>query len=429
MVTLFNRESRHAEPVDTASRSVPVTPGIDRVVTERLVQPLFQPIVHLDSTEVVAYEALTRGPADTALERPDALFAAARAAGLAWELDTIARIAAFRAVLDAHLHPSVSVFVNADPSSVGAPVPSDLVPTMAEALMRLRVFLDVSEQALGTSPAATLVGIERARAANWGISLDNVGLTADSLALMPFARPDVVKVDVSLLHGDGHHRAPRVLGAVTAHRERTGAVTLAAGIESREHLRTARALGATYGQGYLFGRPEPMARRTRHAPVHPLPLIRTLPPAAADETPFQVATDSGPAAPAARAVVEALAADLEQRAVLEQDPPVFLACLPDQRLMSGGPLAYLQVVGRGASFAGAVCGDPPLHPVPGAHIQALASDDPLRSEWTTILIGPHQAVLLTARGAEADRSLAYRLTYDRAVVVRAARILMQRITR
>ena len=421
MATLFRRGGH--EPPQVPEAGIPV----DRIVAERLVTAHFQPIVHLDTREVVAFEALARGPAGTVLERPDALFAAAASAGLAWELDTIVRVAAFRAALDADLHPSMSLFVNADPASVGRPVPPELVGTLAEALSRLRVFLDISERALGSSPAATLIGIERARSTGWGISLDNVGLTADSLALMPFARPDVVKVDVSLLHGDGHQRAPRVLGAVTAHRERTGAVTLAAGIETAEHVRTARALGATYGQGFLFGRPEPLPKRTRN-PVHPLPLIDSLPPVEADDTPFRVASAHGRAAPAPRAVIEALADDLEQRAALDQDPPVFLACLPAQHMMSGGPLAFLEVIARSASFAAALCADPPRHLPPGALIHALDGADPLRAEWVTIVIDPHRAVLLAARGDEEDGTMSFRLTYDRSVVVRAARILMRRIT-
>jgi EAL domain-containing protein (putative c-di-GMP-specific phosphodiesterase class I) len=420
MATLFRREMPQPPHPD---QGVPV----DQIVAERLVTAHFQPIVHLDSREVVAYEALARGPSGTVLERPDALFAAAADAGLAWELDTIARVAAFRAALDARLHPSTSLFVNADPASVGRPVPPELVSTLAEALSRLRVFLDISERALGSSPAATLVGVERARSTGWGISLDNVGLTADSLALMPFARPDVIKVDVSLLHGTGHQRAPRVLGAVTAHRERTGAVTLAAGIETTDHIRTARALGATYGQGFLFGRPGPLPSQTRN-PVHPLPLIDALTAVETDATPFRVASGTGRPALAPRAVIEALADDLEQRAALDQDPPVFLACLPAQHLMSGGPLGFLEVIARNASFAAALCAEPPRHAPLGAHIQALDHGDPLRGEWITIVIDPHRAVLLAARGDEEDGSLAYRLTYDRVVVVQAARILMRRIT-
>ena len=46
------------------------------------------------------------------------------------------------------------------------------------------------------------------------------------------------------------------VAAVLAHRERTGALVLAEGIETDEHLEQARALGATLGQGFRFGRPD-----------------------------------------------------------------------------------------------------------------------------------------------------------------------------
>ena len=41
-----------------------------RVLDERSVQPVFQPLIDLDSRHVLGYEALARGPAGSALETP-----------------------------------------------------------------------------------------------------------------------------------------------------------------------------------------------------------------------------------------------------------------------------------------------------------------------------------------------------------------------
>ncbi|HET9516124.1 MAG TPA: EAL domain-containing protein [Actinoplanes sp.] len=437
MATLFKRttgdDSEQPDRVPQASTpattqaSAPAT-TIEEVVARRQIRIEFQPIVDVASGEVVAYEALTRGPAGTPLESPAALFARAQDAGLGGELDTIAHATAFRLALEADLHPSTSIFINAHPDSVGRQIPADLASSVVRAQGRLRVFLDISEKAMGTDPAATLSAIRRARASGWGISLDNVGLTADSLALMPFAGPDIVKIDVSLLHEHAHAHAPRILGAVTAHSHRTGATTLAAGVETDDHRRTARALGATFAQGYHFGRPGPLPSRA-HAPVNPIPLIATQPSIADDDTPFQLAAAQYDPVPATRVVLEALAAELEQRAVLDPDPPVVLACLPEARLMSGGPLAFLQVLARSASYVGALCGEPPHHPLAAVHLVELGADDPLRNEQTIIVLGPHYSALLTARnGGTAEGGSAYRLVYDRNLVVRAARVLIERIT-
>jgi hypothetical protein len=52
-----------------------------RVLDERAVQPVFQPLIDLDNRHVVGYEALARGPMGSALETLAALFGAAWRAG------------------------------------------------------------------------------------------------------------------------------------------------------------------------------------------------------------------------------------------------------------------------------------------------------------------------------------------------------------
>lgn len=67
---------------------------IEDVLAAGAVRSVFQPIMEFDSGRVVAYEALARGPVGP-LHTPDALFAAARAAGRLGELDEACRRAAF----------------------------------------------------------------------------------------------------------------------------------------------------------------------------------------------------------------------------------------------------------------------------------------------------------------------------------------------
>ncbi|OLB82519.1 MAG: hypothetical protein AUI14_00600 [Actinobacteria bacterium 13_2_20CM_2_71_6] len=312
---------------------------------------------------------------------------------------------------------------------MGGPVPDDLAPTLALAQARLRVFLEMSERSLSVDPQATLQGIERARAAGWGVALDNVGVTAHSLAVMPFANPDVVKIDVSLVHERTHPHAPRVMNALTAHAERTGASIMAVGIETEAHARTARGLGAVLGQGYHFGRPGPLPTVPR-VPTQPIGLIPALSPPAKVDTPFGLATADHPALPAPVSVLAALASHVEQRASLDPDPAVVLACLPRNQMISGAPLALLQMLARNASFIAALVGDVPPHPIPDVRLVRLPFNDPLRKEWTVIVLGPHYSAMLTARERANRRDpddFAYRLVYDRTTVVRASQVILQRL--
>ena len=92
-----------------------------RVLDERAIQPLFQPLIDLETRHVIGYEALARGPMGSALESPAALFGAAWRAGRVAELDWACRAAAFQAAAAAGLDPSLRLFVNCEPVSLGVP--------------------------------------------------------------------------------------------------------------------------------------------------------------------------------------------------------------------------------------------------------------------------------------------------------------------
>lgn len=64
---------------------------LEQLLAEGAVQTEFQPMVALDSGQVLAFEALSRGSAGSALERPGLLFAAARHGRRLRELDIACR--------------------------------------------------------------------------------------------------------------------------------------------------------------------------------------------------------------------------------------------------------------------------------------------------------------------------------------------------
>ena len=57
------------------------------ILRERLLQPRFQPVIDLAQSRIYGHESLIRGPSDSALHFPDALFAEARRQGLHPQLE------------------------------------------------------------------------------------------------------------------------------------------------------------------------------------------------------------------------------------------------------------------------------------------------------------------------------------------------------
>lgn len=253
-----------------------------QIIDERLITPAYQPLVDLYTGEVLGYEALARGP-EGPLEQPDQLFGAARRHGLLSELDRECRAAGVRHAYAAGLPAPLTLFVNVEPEAVdmsgrGAAPETDKLPP------DVRLIVEITERALTSRPADLLPLIDDLRAHGIGIALDDVGADRRSLALMPFLRPDVIKLDMSLTQNRPSEEIAEVHNAVSAHAERTGAVIVAEGIENQHHLERARAMGAGIGQGWLFGRPGPLPSR-RPTTRSPIPIFEMASEDA--ETPFR----------------------------------------------------------------------------------------------------------------------------------------------
>ena len=401
-------------------------PDIHDVIDRRAISSVFQPLVDLASGQVLGYEALSRGPAGTPWESPAVLFAAARAAGRDSELDWVCRAAAYRAALDAGLEQTL--FVNMEPTAWGTPCPDDLAPVVALAQRRLRVVTEMTERAIAADPSGLLTATASCRSAGWGVALDDVGAEPMSLALMPFVHPDVVKLDMHLLHAPDHPHTAHVVAAVAAYAEASGATVLAEGIETAAHESIARTMGATVGQGWRYGRPGAL-------PVVPEPVGDLLPlvrPPATDRTsatPFEIVSAHRPAVVTTKAALMPMSRHLEALARDSHQPPVLLACFQEARHFSAATARRFSAIAQRSPLVAALGMDLSDEPAPGVRGAHFAAGDALRGEWNVLLVGPHQAAALVARdlgdrGPEAERRFVFATTYDRALVVAAARSLL-----
>jgi len=387
------------------------------------VRALYQPIVELDTAQVIAYEALARGPVGSPLESPLALFDAARAQGRVVELDWACRAAAVSGVLSGRGRPAPALFVNAEPEALTAVAPD---PAQAELVRRAiresRVVIEVTERAITLRPA-------RLRAAGFGIALDDVGADRRSLALLPLLRPDIVKLDISLIHNHPSRMSGEVMNGVCAYAEQSGAAIVAEGIESERHLLAARSLGATLGQGWFYGRPAALPDRpTAGRPAAPLGISpRRVPesPVALVHAQRGLRTGRKDVLLSVSRALEAQARDLGAHAVVVasfQDGAHFTPATRERYRQLGSEAAFVAALGVGM--------DP--EPAPGVRGADLEPDDVLRGEWDIAVLGPHFAGALVARdlgdaGPDWDRRFEFVLTFDRELVIDVAAALIARV--
>ena len=404
--------------------------AISDVLERAAVHSVFQPIVELATGSVQGYEALARGPLGP-LRSPLALFAAARSAGLLAELDDACRTAAFQGAVDLGLTAPVSVFVNVEPESIdGAPL-DDLLSRTQDAHGEMRIVLEITERALASRPAELLRTVQLVRAMGWGVALDDVGAEPASLAFMSLLQPDIVKLDLRLVQSAPGRHVTEVMSAVDAYLERSGALLLAEGIETEQHLETALGLGASLGQGWLFGRPclvpDTSSARTRlRLPTPPPPVAQT------PSTPFLLLPDDVPVRRASKRELVEISTELEAEAGgLGETCVVASSFQHEEHFTPATAHRYQELVAR-VGFVCALGEGLPLEPVPGLRGADLERSDPIVGEWDIVVLHPHFCAALLARdlgdtGPDLERRFDYALTRRRDVVIAAAQEILRRV--
>ena len=406
---------------------------LGRVLALGGLRALYQPIVELETATVVGYEALARGPEGSELQRPDLLFQAARREGRLGELAWRCRQVAYEGALDAGLKPPTGLFVNVEPETLAIRAPRGAEKARQRALAELKVIHEITERSLLLRPAEMLRAVEALRGDGWGICVDDLGNDAASLALLPFVRPDVVRLDRRLISGEQAERADKIGRAVRAYAEWTGATILAEGLETPAHIDRARELGATLGQGYLFGRAGPLELAARRPSAAAATALGTRQPAIGDETPVEVVERMLPMDVATKRELLAMSIDLERRTLESPDSAVVLATFQRAASFTTPTARRYSALARRAAFVGAFGTGFSQRPAPGGRGASLAESHRLAGEWNVICVGPHFAGALIAAdlgddGPDMERRFKFVNTRDRNVVVRAGRALMLKAT-
>ncbi|MET0966023.1 MAG: EAL domain-containing protein [Nakamurella sp.] len=407
---------------------MPDVNDLDEILQQRLVASVFQPIVDLDAGTIVAYEALARGPAGS-LQRPDALYAAARRAGRLAELDELCRITAVTAALQVGVFAPLTLFVNVEPEILDSSRLEELVQLANGSPRELQLVLELTERAIAARPAQLLATVSRLRAAGWRIALDDVGADDMSLVFMPLLLPDVVKLDLSLVQQRPGPAVAEIMNAVNAYAESTGAVVLAEGIEDEKHLSMALALGARLGQGWMFGRPSPSLSNARPVGAIAFPAAHR---SASHRSPFGCLPAGGALRVSTKPLLIEISKFLEREA-MRFGPAVMVVSTFQQaeHFTPATARRYRRLVDRGG-FVAAIGEGLSREPIPGLRGADIAADDPVRGEWDIIVLSPHFAAALLARdlgddGPDSARRFEFSLTYDRTTVIAATQTLMSRV--
>jgi EAL domain-containing protein (putative c-di-GMP-specific phosphodiesterase class I) len=400
-----------------------IEPGLLAVLNQRKVHALYQPVVALDDRGIVGFEALARGPEGSPWASVANLLARAAAAGRLPELDWICRAAAVRGAAAAGLDPQMALFINVEPASNRIPCPSDLADDI-NAADRWPIIAEITERAIAGDPDGLLTTVDGLRHRNRRVALDDVGADPASQAMMPLLRPDVIKLDQTIIADPHTDHAQAVIAAVHAEASRDGAVILAEGIETPADLAAARSIGATLGQGFLLGRPAPLPHAVTPR-VMEWPRRSCLPASA--PTPFETAAAHVTPVTVSKEAMYRLSQAIEERAGATSEPRILLANFQHRNRFTPAIAGRYAALATQATLVGVFAQDMPADPAPKVSGYPLQPDDPVTAEWTVILITSTRADGIFAHASHEPDRYQVAICENREVVLAAARSLIERM--
>lgn len=223
-----------------------------------------QPIVSVRDHRVLGVESLMRGwcSVQQRLVPPYQLFASKDPELLA-ELERRARQAAvreFAAIVSGRPKPPL-LFMNLDMSADSPEHAAEVLRELvtAHGLHPQQVALELLESKFSDDEAVARAA-DGLRAAEFVLVLDDMGKGHANLDRVCLIRPDIMKLDRSLVDGiEIDHYKQETFKCLAQLARRTGALVVAEGIETKSQGMAAIELGADLLQGYYFARPAPAA--------------------------------------------------------------------------------------------------------------------------------------------------------------------------
>ena len=240
---------------------------IHRIVEQRDLEIHFMPIVRFSCDggvsrwSLFAFEALIRGPRESPLRRPDALFPEAERVGLRDRLELMCLEAAFEKMPE--LSERALLFLNIGVGTFLTPGFEEVIERWYERLDPSRIVFEIVEGAV-PSVSRFRRQMERGMLQGFRYALDDLPADGEAMRRMVEAGP-VAFLKIDRGFAKRWKEAPRAtrdwLGFVSDMAQATGAELVLEGVEPHmlEALPELWGLGVKLGQGFLFGEPAILA--------------------------------------------------------------------------------------------------------------------------------------------------------------------------
>lgn len=237
--------------------------SLNSIIEEKNLTVYFQPIVANKHANIFAYEALIRGPLNSPLHSPIALFDEASKQGRLVELELLCRelsIAQFQ-----KLKLAGKLFLNASPDTLFQPDfrAGETLKMLEKAkLPASRVVIEVTEHSPLENYKVVREAIKHYKSMGFEIAMDDLGSGYSGLRMWDELRPDYVKIDRYFMADIGSDKVKQqFVRSIKNIADQLSCQVVAEGVETEDELKFLQEIEIPFCQGFHFAKPSALPLR------------------------------------------------------------------------------------------------------------------------------------------------------------------------
>ncbi|WP_170270094.1 GGDEF domain-containing protein [Heliorestis acidaminivorans] len=232
----------------------------------------YQPIYSLEKGAIIGYEALARGPENSAFQSPLQIFKLAEKANCLLPLERLLRQLALEGASD--IKKNQFLFLNCSPQVINDPSFSrgDFRQIVESTGLRTeQIVLEITERHVINDFTHFRKIIDIYRKQGFRFAVDDAGAGYSSLQSIAELQPEYIKIDKSLIEGINNSAVKQaLLDTFLSFALKINSHIIAEGIEKEEQLKWLCKAGIHLGQGYLLGRPSPQKKYSESRQIQSL---------------------------------------------------------------------------------------------------------------------------------------------------------------
>ncbi|WP_251549986.1 EAL domain-containing protein [Neobacillus muris] len=230
---------------------------IHKIISQRNIRLMAQPIIDVATNEVRAWEMLTRGPKGTSLESPLSLFTVAKQTGTLYKLELMVIEKTFEQIRATRCRQDI--FINCTPVTLAnIRFTRDIQKLMQKfsTILPKQITIEVTENDSIDGLKNFIYNIKKLRIMGFRIAIDDTGAGYSNLNTISEIMPDVIKIDRSLIQNiDKNTVKESILKGLMLVAKEAGSLVVAEGIESEAEAYVLSRNRVDLAQGFFYSPP------------------------------------------------------------------------------------------------------------------------------------------------------------------------------